>query len=181
MSYGYRIYDQYAAHFLTFSVVDWVDVFTRQVYRDSIIDSLKHCTKERELAIYAYVIMSNHIHLIARSKNGTLSATVRDMKKFTSNCIIDTIKEKPESRREWLLHRFSWNAAQHARNSVFQVWTHDNHPVEIHSRPFFEQKLNYIHQNPVRAGWVEYAEDYLYSSAKAVAESRTIHFELSQW
>ncbi len=110
--------------------------------------------------------MSNHIHLIASSQAGNLSAIVRDFKRHTSKEIIATIEREPESRREWLLRIFGEAAAQHERNERYQVWTHENHAIELSSEKFFQQKLNYIHQNPVRSGIVEREEDYLYSSAK---------------
>ena len=112
MSTGYQVYDQHRIYYLTFSVVDRVDIFTRKVYKDIIIDSLKYCVSEKQLLVYGYVIMTNHIHVIWRSENGTLSDTIRDFKKFTAKQILATIQSESESRREWLLHRFSWNAAQ---------------------------------------------------------------------
>lgn len=165
MPTGYQITDQHGMYFLTFTVVDWVDIFSRKCYRDIIMESLRHCTLEKELLIFGYVVMTNHLHLIARSGSGKLSDTIRNFKKFTAYKIIKTLQEQPESRREWLLHRFQWNAAQNQRNHHYQVWQQDNHAEEIITTPFFSQKLNYIHMNPVRAGWVEKAEDWLYSSA----------------
>lgn|SRR6056297_926845 len=100
MPTGYQIKDQEAAYYLTFQVVFWIDIFTRKVYRDIIIDSLKYCQKEKGFEIYAYVIMSNHVHILARSSKGELSATIRDFKKFTSKKIIDAINNENESRRE---------------------------------------------------------------------------------
>ena len=82
MSTGYHI-DQQALHYLTIQVVDWIDVFTRKAYRDIVIDSLQFCQKHKGLQIFGYVIMSNHIHLIANSPQGELSNTVRGFKKFT--------------------------------------------------------------------------------------------------
>jgi len=181
MSTGYQIKDQYATHFITPTVVDWVDVFTRKIYRDIIIDSLAFCIKERRLILYGYVIMTNHIHLIVRSESGALSDTIRDFKKFTARSIIEAISQEPESRKEWMLHRFKWNAAQNERSSDHQFWTHANHSEEISSQPFFDQKLKYIHENPVRAGWVEYPEDYLYSSAKSLLKNVAGPLPLADW
>lgn len=162
---GYKIRNQEAIHYCTFSIVYWIDIFSRAVYRDIIIDSLKFCQKEKGLVIYAYVIMTNHIHLIVRSDIGKLSDTIRDFKSFTSKRIIETIKEYPESRRDWILWMFKRAASKYKRNMEYQVWTHDSHPEELESNKFIEQKLEYLHMNPVRAGIVQYPEDYLYSSA----------------
>jgi len=146
MSTGYQIYDQSGLYFLTFTVVDWVDIFTRKIYRDIFIDSLKYCSENKGLMIYGYVVMTNHVHIIARSSKNVLSDTVRDLKKFTAYKILEAAMQEPESRREWLLHRFKWNASRHQRNHTYQVWTHESHAIEITSKAFFDQKLNYVHQ-----------------------------------
>ena len=181
MSTGYQIADQYATHFITPTIVDWVDIFTRNVYRDIIIDSLNFCIRNKSLKLYGYVIMTNHLHLILRSENGQLSDTIRDFKKFTASSILDAIKNGPESRREWMLHRFEWNAAQNKRSSNNQLWTHENRAEEIRTLRFFNQKLNYIHENPVRAGWVERPEDYVYSSAKSLLLNAAGALTLENW
>ena len=170
MSTVYRIEDQSALYYLTLQVVDWIDVFTRPIYRDIIIDSLKYCQKNKGLQIFGYVIMSNHIHLIANSPEGHLSETLRDFKKFTAKTIIDSIKEGNESRRDWMLNRFEFNAQQHSRNENYQLWTHENHAVILYSNDFIQEKLEYLHNNPVRARIVEKSEDYLYSSARNYAD-----------
>ena len=104
MSTGYQIKDQQALHYLTIQVVDWIDVFTRKAYRDIVIDSLQFCQKHKGLQIFGYVIMSNHIHLIANSPQGELSNTVRDFKKFTAKNIIESITNDNESRKDWMLN-----------------------------------------------------------------------------
>lgn len=113
--------------------------------------------------------MSNHVHLIARSDTGNLSDTIGSLKQFTSKKILASVKEEPESRREWMLHRFEYAAKFNKRNEHYQFWTHDNHPEGIFTPQFFNQKLHYIHMNPVRAGIVELPEHYLYSSARNYA------------
>jgi REP element-mobilizing transposase RayT len=111
--------------------------------------------------------MTNHIHLIARAKDDfQLSDIIRDYKKYTANALLKEMEKPTESRRDWILKRFEFSAVAHQRNSKYQLWTHENHAIELHSNKFIEQKLEYIHQNPVRAGLVEKAEEYLYSSAK---------------
>ena len=169
MSQTYKMADQDAAHYMTFQVIDWVDTFSRKIYRDILIDSMKFCQRKMGLEIYAYVIMTNHVHVIWRAGNGNLSEVVREFKKFTGRTIIETIRNEPESRRDWMLKRFEFAARRNVRNSFHQFWTHENHPVELFSNKFIKQKLNYIHMNPVRAGWVERPEEYLYSSAGSYA------------
>jgi REP element-mobilizing transposase RayT len=170
MSQGYQIYNQNTLYYLTFQVVEWVDIFTRKEYKDIAISSFDFCRKNKGLELYAYVIMSNHIHLIARAKAGfQLSDIVRDFKKFTAKELLEKIRMPSESRSDWMLKRFEFAAMRHKRNSDYQIWTHENHAVELYSHEFIQQKLNYIHQNPVRAGWVFNCEDYMYSSARNYA------------
>lgn len=162
---GYKIRDQTKPHFLTCTVVNWVDVFTRQRYKDILLESLQYCIENKEMIVYGYVIMSNHLHLIVQSNTSELSNLIGDFKKFTAKKIIASIKSEPESRREWMLEHFQKEAKKHSRNTQYQFWKYGNHPEEIYSEKFMWSKLDYIHLNPVRAGLVEKASDYLYSSA----------------
>jgi REP element-mobilizing transposase RayT len=176
---GYKIRDQYGMYFLTFTVIDWIDVFTRKNYRDMLLDSLVYCQKEKGLVIHAFVIMSNHVHCILSSKPGKLSATIRDFKSHTSKMIIDSIQVDTESRRAWMLPLFEHKGLKNIRNKSFQFWQQNNHPIELHTNYFIDQKLDYIHNNPVEAGWVEKPEEYVYSSAKNYAgEMGLIEVEL---
>lgn len=165
MSTGYQIEDQNALYFVTFQVVGWIDLFTRVTYKDIVIDSLKYCQENKSLEIYAFVIMSNHIHLLIRSSNGSLSNTIREFKSYTAKEFIKVIDSDIESRREWMLQEFQHAATEHKRNSKYQIWTHENHAELIYSNKFIDQKISYIHENPVRAGIVKTESDYLYSSA----------------
>lgn len=165
MTAGYRIGNQSAAYFLTFTVVDWVDVFTRKCYRDLIIDSLGYCRKFKGLRIWAYVIMSNHMHVIFSADNDNLPDVLRDFKRHTASKIMKAINENNESRRDWMLKRFEFSARSNLRNGDRQFWQHDNHAMQLESDKFLAQKLNYIHLNPVRAGLVRNSEDWIYSSA----------------
>ena len=170
MGDAYQIHDQSQAYFFTFQVVGWADIFTRQVYRDIILESLSYCRSKRSLNVYAYVIMSNHIHAILQSGCNDLSGTVRDFKKFTSKAILKEVKTNPkESRKEWLALVFRYHAKYNKRNAGNQFWTHDNHAVELDTDAKYQSRLEYIHHNPVRAGLVEKPEDYLYSSARIYA------------
>ena len=170
MSTGYKIANQEGVYYLTLQVVDWVDIFTRKVYRDIVIDSLNYCQKNKGLIIFAFVIMSNHIHLLVRSDNGNLSDVIRELKSFTAKKMLETIESINESRRDWMLNIFEFAAKRHKRNEKYQLWTHENHAEEIFSNKFIDQKIDYIHQNPVRAGIVQHAEEYMYSSARAYAD-----------
>ena len=170
MPTGYQIVEQSKPHYLTFSVVYWVDVFSRKTYRDIFLESLAYCRQHKSLEVYGYIIMTNHIHLIVRSAESDLSGTIRDLKKYTSKAIVEAIGSNNESRREWMLRLFAHAAKRQNKEGKYQLWTHDNHAELLYSNSFIEQKLKYIHDNPVRAGIVYKAEDYLYSSARNYAE-----------
>ena len=165
---GHKIINQNGLHYLTLTVVGWLDVFSRQEYRDMILDSLKYCQKEKGLVVNAYVVMSNHLHLIAYAKEGfKLSAILRDFKKFTAKQIIQAITNNPkESRTSWLLTHFIEFGNLNKDNKTFQFWQRGNHPIELESPKWIYQKIDYIHLNPVRNGLVDYPEHYLYSSAR---------------
>ena len=168
---SYRIGEQNAIHYLTFATVGWVDIFSRKVYKDIVIDSLRYCIQHKGLVLYSYVIMSNHVHLIARANEGfKLSDILRDFKRHTAKQILATIHEEAESRREWLLKVLRNYGAQNNKNKEYQVWRQDNHPIELYTNPVIDQKIEYIHMNPVTAGIVANPEDYLYSSARNYAE-----------
>jgi putative transposase len=164
---GYKIRDQAAIHFVTFSVVEWIDVFTRKLYRDIVLDSLRYCQENKFLLLHSWCIMSNHLHLIASSGNSDLSGILRDFKKFTSKNLVSAIAANPkESRKEWMLRLFREQGEINSRNKDYQFWQQDNHPEELYSPAFIFQKLNYIHNNPVEAGIVDNAWEYRYSSAR---------------
>lgn len=146
-------------------VVNWIDIFTRKRYRDIIIASLNYCIAAKGLTVYAYVIMSNHVHLLVSSDIMKLSNTIGSLKSHTCKKIIESICTEPERRREWMLDLFTEARLSHSRNSNYQIWTHENHAEECYSPSFTNIKINYIHENPIRAGIVASAEEYLYSSA----------------
>jgi len=164
---GYKIRNQNNLHFLTFTVVGWIDIFTRTRFKDVIINSLEYCSRHKGLNVYAFVIMSNHLHLILSADEGyQLSNIIRDFKKYTSKKILSSlIQGRNESRSEWLLKMFKYFAKYNSSNKKFQLWRKDNRPIELVSPKWINQKLLYIHENPVKARIVENAEDYIYSSA----------------
>ena len=108
MSEKYKVRNRESAYFMTLTVTGWVDVFTRKNHRMAIVESLAYCQKHKGLEIYAWCLMSNHLHLLARSNGpSTLPEIIRDFKKRTAKTITQQIKEEPESRREWMLKIFS--------------------------------------------------------------------------
>lgn len=158
MAYAYRVYDQQGLYFVTFTVHQWVDVFTRRVYADLLLENLRYCQQHKGLKIYAWVIMSNHCHFILRTEGFKLSDVIRDFKKRTFKKIFKAIENNElESRKRWLLWLLK-------RDDHIWFWEEGYHGEEIISQKFCDSKVNYIHMNPVRAGLVEKEEEYLLSS-----------------
>jgi putative transposase len=155
--------------YLTFQIVGWVDIFTRKIYRDIAIESLKYCQQHKGLKLFAFVIMSNHIHLLAQSETGDLGDIIRDFKNHTSKKFLEVVNDNIESRSDWMKIVFEYHGKFKNKQSN-QIWTHENHAENIFSDKFIKQKINYIHENPIRAGIVEKPEDYLYSSARNYAD-----------
>ena len=158
-------------YFVTTTVVDWVDIFTRPQYKQIVVESLDYCQKNKGLVLHAWVLMTNHIHLIV-SVDGSiaLSDILRDFKKFSSKKVIEElVANQKESRRGWILDRFRFAAANDRKTAGYKFWQDGNYIEQIMSKEFFLQKLNYIHQNPVRQQLVDRAECYLYSSARDYA------------
>lgn len=184
MSVCYKIRQEHGLNFLTCTIVGWIDLFSRQVYRDIVIDCWRYCQEHKGLEIHAFVFMSNHIHLIASCKPPfELTQVMRDWKRHSARQILNYLEDekRPESRRFWIKRLFSFFAIGKKYKQEYQVWQHDNHPIELYSPDVIEQKLQYIHLNPVKAGWVCLPEHWKYSSAgfyEAVRQGQEAAFEL---
>ena len=170
MSTKYKATTTEEAYFITITTVGWIDIFTRLNQKEIIIKALNYCQQNKGLEVYAYCLMSSHIHLLCKATNGyILSDVIRDFKKFTSKNIIKVIINEPESRREWLLDYFQ-KACQHLkREQQFKVWQDGYHAEIVETNRFIKQKVNYIHNNPVKDKIVQFPEDYYFSSARNYA------------
>ena len=160
MSRKYKFHNPEGVYFVTFSTCFWIDVFTRQRYFSILESSLKFCREIKKMHVYAYCFMPNHVHLIFRAEENNPSDILRDFKSYTAQKILAEIeKNKKESRRKWMLELF-------AQNNPRQFWQHHNKPIELWSNKVISQKINYIHMNPVKSGFVTHPEHWKYSSAK---------------
>lgn len=171
MSTRYKFHNPEGVYFISFATVGWADVFTRIVYKEVFVESLRHCQQHKGLGLFGWCLMTNHAHLLARASGGhRLNEIIRDLKKFTSKQLIRAIEENPqESRKEWLLSMLRNAGAHNPNNRKYQFWRQDNHPVECYTTDATQQKLDYIHNNPVVEGIVQYPEEYIYSSASNYA------------
>lgn len=169
MSERYKFNDPEGIYFVTLSIVFWIDLFTRKELKHLLINSLKHCQKEKGLVIYSWCLMPSHVHLIISSEDKPLAHILRDFKKYTAKSIVRTIPDIKESRGIWLLNAFQKAGKNLKRVSEYKVWQDGNHAEELISNKFKDQKLHYIHQNPVKAEIVDEPEYYWYSSARDYA------------
>ena len=156
MSRNYKFHNPEGVNFVSFAVVEWLDVFTRVEYKNILLESLEFCQKEKGMEIFAWCIMTNHVHLVFRSvEEAKPEQILGDFKRFTSRKIIDAIRENPkESRKEFLLAKFKEHGSKTSNTSRHQFWRHDNKPVELWSNKVIDEKINYVLQNPVAAGIV---------------------------
>lgn len=153
-------------YFATMSIIDWISVFIRRQYFDLLVENLQYCQNNKGLEIFSYCIMPNHIHLIAAGKHKPLNLILGDFKEYTAKKMIAMIEEDArESRKIWMLRSFNWHGQRKSNNLKYQFWKHGNYPVLLYSHKVFKQKEQYIHDNPVRVGFVSQAEHWVYSSA----------------
>jgi putative transposase len=151
---------------LTLTVVGWTDVFIRSDYREFLAQNLQFNIDHKGLEVYCFCLMTNHLHMIAGCRSGDIHKTIREFKSFTGKNLLRMIQQNlQESRRDWLLDRFAYYARILGKDTERQFWDRDNYPQEIETDQFFLQKQNYIHQNPVRAGFVARPEEWFFSSA----------------
>lgn len=173
MSRNYKFHNPEGLYFISFATVFWVDVFVRKKYFECIVENLNHCVNNKGMEIYAWCVMPSHVHLVFKSTIQKPQELMRDFKSFTSKEMIKLIStNEEESRKEWLINSFKKAAMQKSNAHQHQFWQHDNHPIELWSAAVIDQKINYIHDNPVEAGFVEKPHEYLYSSARDYADMK---------
>jgi putative transposase len=166
MSSKYHISNPEGIYFITFATVQWVDVLTRPHYKEILVESLRYCQEKKGLDLYAWCLMTNHVHLIASARETyNLSDLLRDLKKHTAKKLVAAIQNPEESRRNWLLWIFRAAGEQNTNNQNYQIWQQDNHPIELSTNTMVAHRLEYLHKNPVKAGLVFEPEHYVYSSA----------------
>lgn len=169
-SENYKVRDHNAIYFLTFTVTDWIDIFTRLNYRNIVVGSLDFCVRNKGLRIFAWCLMTNHIHIVCSVELPfRMSDFIRDFKQFTAKSLIKEIQTKPESRRDWILYSFEFAGKYDNRVKKYRFWQDKSHPIELHNSAMINERINYIHNNPVKTGLVAEPEDYLYSSARNYA------------
>jgi REP element-mobilizing transposase RayT len=159
----YSINKNTLIYFFTDVICGWQYVFTSPEFFQIIINSLSYCRNEKGLYVHGYIIMPNHVHTILSAQNNNLSDILRDYKRFTSQKISETLEFMGKQR---MTRYFANIANMIGKGNAHKVWQTGSHPISTESNKFFHQKLNYMHENPVRKGYVDRPEYWIYSSAR---------------
>jgi putative transposase len=160
----YRVQCNSSPHFLTATINHWLPLFTRPETVNIVLDSWRFLQREAGFRLYGYVILENHLHLIAASND--LSRDMQRFKSYTAKQIIEHLEQCRSTR---LLELLAFFKRAHKQDTTYQVWEEGNHPQIIESEPVMRQKLDYIHWNPVKRGYVDLPEHWRYSSARNYA------------
>jgi len=176
MSEKYKTYPE-GTFFVTLTVVGWIDVFTRAEYCELIVENLNYCVANKGLEIYSYVLMPSHLHMVAYSEK-PLNHILRDFKSYTAKKIIESIEANPkESRKEWLIYMFQFFAKKFGDSQKYHFWQNGNHAISLDGKSkWFQQKINYIDQNPVVARMVDEAAHYPWCSAYPFNQVKLVDF-----
>ncbi|MET0394545.1 MAG: hypothetical protein ABW019_15475 [Chitinophagaceae bacterium] len=159
--------------FITLQTVDWVDLFIRPVYKQMIVHSLNHFIESKGLVVYAWCLMTHHLHLLAKSDNNNCIADLEnEYRAFTTTKLLEAIDTEPAVRKEWMLSRFK-NYSLFGFGKKLQVWEGSNSSAFVSMKqPELIGHIGYIHQNPLRDKIVDAPAEYLYSSARDYSGSR---------
>jgi REP element-mobilizing transposase RayT len=153
------MYEEHFPEFITVTCYEWLPLIKGTDEKEIIIHSLQYLTEQNKISVYAFVLMDNHFHLIWRIRQGYKRSDVqRDFLHFTAKEIVKNLKIKNVELIEKIEVNF--------KDRKYQVWQRNSLSIELRSIRVYEQKLNYIHNNPVKAGLCILEEDYKYSSAK---------------
>lgn len=157
-NHRYKMLDGFP-HFMTCTIVDWLPVFRQDSCARIVLDSLAHLQSTGELELYAYVVMPDHVHLVADGPDLPSA-----MQKFSSFTAREIVQETRSLGLDDHLDVFRVHCTDRRRSNTHKIWRTGSHPQVLYSPAVLNQKINYIRQNPVRAGLVETPEDWPYSS-----------------
>ena len=172
----YRIHDELEPHFLTCTVHNWLPVFTRPEAVDVVLDSWRFLQDSGKLVIYGYVIMVNHLHMVASSDN--LTKTIGEFKSFTARKTLALLRTSGAQTLLWQLTR---SRAPSSHHRLRRLWREGSHPKQILSEDMMRQKLEYMHDNPVRRGYVDDPAHWRYSSARNYAGEEGLIPVVTDW
>ena len=157
----YKIFEPTHPHFITCTILHWIPIFTRTQTTDIIFDSLKYLQQTDNLKLYSYVILENHLHLIASSDD-----IGKSMRKFKSYTAREILKLLQENNVKTILDQLAFYKKAHKKETTYQLWQEGIQPKLIVNDKMMMDRINYIHNNPVKRGYIEDAKCWRYSSAR---------------
>jgi len=175
MSEKFKTYDKEKAYFVTFTIVNWLEILRDDTYKMILVDAINYYKSNRGLLVYAYCIMHNHVHLIIQSNGSEMvSEVLRDLKKQTSKQITKKIIDENDAEKLKILEVFRKEGLRLKRIKFYKVWKDGNKPLMIMNSSMLWRIIHYIHNNPVERSLTEKPEDYLFCSARNYAELNSL-------
>jgi hypothetical protein len=156
----YKITEPHLPHFVTLTVLHWIPVFTRPDTVNILLDALRFLSRDG-LNVYAWVVLENHCHLVLQSQ--ALDRDIARLKSWTARNLIQYLAERNVKQ---ILDQLAFYKKAHKGDRAYQFWQEGVHPELIQSDAMMRQKIEYIHQNPVKRGYVDEAAHWHYSSAR---------------
>ena len=160
----YKFHEEHYPYFVTSTVLEELPLFTKPALAQIMLDQFEFLQRERNVTLYAFVLMSNHFHLVVEGEE--LSNKLRLAKSYTARQILEVMERHGHSR--WL-NKLKKYKRSYKRGRTYQVWQEGLHPKQLKSVSMVNQKIGYIHANPVKRGYVDMDTDWRYSSAKNYA------------
>ena len=174
MRSSYKVVESNGIYFVSSTIIEWIPIFTSEKYFRIIIDSLNFCKTEKDLKLFCYVIMDNHFHLIV--SHPKLSDVMRSLKGYTADRILDELKN---DNYKWKFDLMKFYKKKY-KITNYQIWQEGFHPQMISSVEVLNQKIEYIHYNPVKRGFVNNPQDWKYSSVNNKDWDDSIIIELDE-
>ncbi len=172
----YRIFETEYPYFMTCTIVGWLPVFTRPDAVQILFDSWRFLQQNREFKLYGYVVLENHLHLIASAPE--LGNAMKSFKMHTATQIIALLERHSVAL---LLGQLRALKLRHKTRSEYQVWQEGSHPQQVSSSEMMLQKLEYMHNNPVKRGYVDDPVHWRYSSARNYAGQAGLIEVVTDW
>jgi len=172
----YRILERGFAHFVTGTTVAWLPIFTTAARCDILVQAFEYCRQHKAMKIHAWVILDTHFHAIVAAPD--LARVLADLKRHTARRLIEQLETE---RCDWMLRQLRYQRAPHKTESQYQVWQEGSHPQAIMGDEMMLQKLEYLHNNPVKRGLVASPEHWRYSSAHEWLPGRAVELRCDPW
>ena len=172
----YRIFEAEYPYFMTCTIVGWLPLFTRPEAVEIVLDSWRFLQQERALKLFGYVILENHLHLTASPPQ--LSAVMQSFKSFTAHRLISLLEQHSVQVH---LRQLRAHKLRHKKESRYQVWQEGSKPKQIQNDEMMWQKLEYMHDNPMKRGYVDDPLHWRYSSARNYAGQPGLIEVITSW